>query len=345
MTGNDAEVLMGLLERRTGRETVPVLLLDEPFPEHVFMEISSVPKDVLRPADEWLGKNDESYWKLVRSRYADAHELHSFVGPRPSNGSATSTPTPFLRSNKGVKDVTSCDDRTSSRAEKDAPHWKTEWRRRKQLKEGPVSATRHHSAVPRRTGSAPNRSPVGAASARGQSSTRSRSSATVPKEEQPTSLTAFYHSMKAKFPNVRASCLLRASSLDGPSPSSYASPPSSPLTADTAAPNFINRTYTISNRSADHVPGNHVHRNSTTSPLNLSPHQPPASPSTVPRILPIHSAHRAPAPSFRATALRVNALRVHALARHLPLSAAARLLCPAQAPHRVEYTDTLTVEV
>ncbi|KAJ1471494.1 hypothetical protein T484DRAFT_1977649 [Baffinella frigidus] len=328
MTGDDAKELMGLLQRRTGRATVPVLLLDEPFPEHVFMEISSVPKDVLRPAYEWLGKNEESYWNLVRCRYTDAHEIHSFVGLRPSSGSATSTPTPFLRSKKGVKDVTSCDDRTSSRAKEDAPHWKTEWRRRKQLKEGSVSATRHHSAVPRRTGSAPNRSPV------------LSGSSSLPKEEQPTLLTAFYHSMKAKFPNVRTSCLLRASSLDGPSPSSYASPPSSPLTADTAAPNFINRTYTISNRSADHVPGNYVHRNPTTSPLNLSPHQPPASPSTVPRILPIHSAHRAPAPSFRATALRA-----HALARHLPLSAAARLLCPAQAPHRVEYTDTLTVEV
>jgi hypothetical protein len=195
-------------------------------------------KDVLRPADEWLGKHQESYWNLLRSRRADACELHSFVGPRPSNGSATSTPTPFLRSNKGVKDVTSCDDRTSSHAKKDAPDWKTKWRRRKQLKEGHVSATRHHSAVPR-TGSEPNLSPVGAASARGTrrlltppsrqrepcvarrvplSSTRSRSSATVPKEEQPTSLTAFYHSMKAKFPNVRTS------SLDGPFPNAYDTP-------------------------------------------------------------------------------------------------------------------------
>ncbi|KAJ1474903.1 hypothetical protein T484DRAFT_1969480, partial [Baffinella frigidus] len=160
MAGDDAEVLMGLLERRTGREAVPPLLTDEPFPEHVFMEINPVPKDVLRPADEW--KHQESYWNLVRSRHAHAHEFHSFITPRQGSGSATSTPTPFLRSNQGVKDVTSCDDLSLSRAKKDAPDWKTEWRRRKQLKEGHVSATRHHSAVPRRTGSEPNRSPVGA---------------------------------------------------------------------------------------------------------------------------------------------------------------------------------------
>ncbi|KAJ1469697.1 hypothetical protein T484DRAFT_3627972 [Baffinella frigidus] len=369
-----AEELTDLLDWRTAREAVPALLSDEPFPEHVFDEISSVPKDVLRPADEWLGAHQAV--RILQSRRAHAHALHSFVGPRPSSGSATSTPTPFLRSKKGVKDVTSCDDRTSSRAKKDAPDWKTEWRRRKQLKEGPVLRMRRHSTAPSRTDSSPERSLP--ASARGLSSTRSRSSSS-------------------------------------PAPSTCTPPPSS-LTPDAAAPNFINRTYTSSNRSADHVPSNFVRRKSTASPLNLSPHDPlhrPASSSPVRRIKHILSAERSPASPVHATAPHAHthtpaphaphthaphahalksvdrhspfsasahhsptspvravaphphpaaphaahahvlkavdhAHHAHALKavdRHSPFAASARLICPAQAPHRVEYTEKVTVEV
>lgn len=113
-----------------------------------------------------------------RSRRAHAQDLHSFVVGRTSSGPATSTPTPFFRTN------TSCGDRTSSFVKEDAPRWKKEWLHMKQLKEGRVLATRQNSAVTR-TGSARHRSPV----------ISRRSSCATVQEEQPKSLTAFYHAM------------------------------------------------------------------------------------------------------------------------------------------------------
>ncbi|KAJ1468815.1 hypothetical protein T484DRAFT_1854097 [Baffinella frigidus] len=289
---------MGLLECPTRRDAVPVLLSNEPLneqvPEHVLMEISSVPKDVLQL------ENRDLFWKMVR-RSTHAHELHSFVGPRPSSsGPAISTPTPFFRTDASRDDRTSStpstltpffrsntsgDNRTSSFVEEDAPRWKKGWLHMKQVKEGLVKATRYHS-VPSRTGSAPNLSPVRPAfvraltsplraartcsapahrsgdpplvspsSARGLSSPLSRASscAAVP-EEQPT-LTAFYHSMKAKFPNVRASSFPPPSPLPPPpSPSSSTSNLAPPRPSSTASVPRLQKIVSAHRHAADPSP-------------------------------------------------------------------------------------------
>ena len=265
---------MVLLAAPTRRDTIPVLLSDEPFPEHIFVGMSSRnteehAKDILRPVSESLGKhrhddqhrhledNKPSFWDVVRTRSAEAKVLHSFVCQR-EGSSEMSNPTLVWGS-------TSCETRTfrdvhsdafpASRIVRDLPPWKKAWLRVKQRTEAgmpaspetPRSKSRGHAspvatdhAVDSWHAAHPSPSSASApllrpASMRGLSSPPSRSSSFASfPEGPPASLTAFYHATRAKFPNAVSPT--RAAYLDGP-------PRPLPLSA---APDSFNRNYIAS---------------------------------------------------------------------------------------------------
>jgi hypothetical protein len=259
---------------------VPMLWSDEPFPEHVFARLSSMPT---LPSEEHLLPNvcghrnldddhNEGRWGTVRNRFFLAQERHSFLSP----GSSTAIPpSPNLVFPQDPP-VESSELRPT---EKDAPCWKKEWlRRKKGVEQGALERCSSDAGIPssqktlrgrglrreasgvfklickRREpatgsdetiitrvrsegsgvhaltepGSKPRRSGSingGASGARGGGAPPRRSS-----ENQPVGLSAYYHLMRAKFPNVRG----YSQDLSHTAAKGLA-------TRDSTAPNYINR--------------------------------------------------------------------------------------------------------